>query len=50
MMVKEVYAKTILSNSKVYDYSLNPYIGCEHACTYCYAKFIKRYTVHKEKW
>lgn len=50
MIVKEVYAKTILSKSKVFDYSLNPYIGCEHGCTYCYAKFMKRFTGHKEKW
>jgi DNA repair photolyase len=50
MIVKEVYAKTILSKSKVLDYTINPYIGCEHGCTYCYARFIKRYTGHKEKW
>jgi DNA repair photolyase len=50
MIVKEVQAKTILSRSKVLDYSLNPYIGCEHSCTYCYARFMKRYTGHKEEW
>jgi hypothetical protein len=30
MIVDEVYAKTILSKSKVLDYSTNPYIGCMH--------------------
>jgi len=50
MIVKEVHAKTILSKSKVFDYSVNPYIGCEHSCTYCYARFMKRYTGHKEEW
>jgi DNA repair photolyase len=50
MIVREVLAKTILSKSKVFDYSVNPYIGCEHGCTYCYARFIKRYTGHKEQW
>jgi DNA repair photolyase len=50
MIVKEVHAKTILSKSKVFDYTINPYIGCEHGCTYCYARFMKRYTGHKEEW
>jgi DNA repair photolyase len=50
MIVKEVYAKTILSKSKISDYSINPYIGCEHGCTYCYARFMRRYTGHREAW
>ena len=50
MIVKEVFAKNILSKSKVFDYTINPYIGCEHACTYCYARFMKRFTGHKEEW
>jgi DNA repair photolyase len=50
MIVREVQAKTVLSCSKVFDYTVNPYIGCEHGCTYCYARFMKRYTGHKEPW
>jgi len=50
MIVKEVYAKTILSKSKVLDYTINPYTGCEHGCTYCYARFMKRFTSHTEEW
>jgi DNA repair photolyase len=50
MIAKEVYVKTILSKSKVSDYTINPYIGCEHGCTYCYARFMKRFTGHREKW
>ena len=50
MITKQVHAKSILSKSKVADYTINPYIGCEHACTYCYARFMKRYTGHKEEW
>jgi len=50
MIIEEVYAKTILSKSKVFDYTINPYIGCEHGCTYCYARFMKRFTGHKEEW
>ena len=50
MIIKEVHVKTILSKSKVSDYTINPYIGCEHGCTYCYARFMKRFTGHREKW
>ncbi len=50
MIVKEVSAKTILSRSKVSDYTINPYVGCEHNCTYCYARFMKRFTGHREPW
>lgn len=50
MIVKEITAKTFLSKSKVSDYTINPYIGCEHGCNYCYARFMKRFTGHKEPW
>jgi len=50
MIVKRIQAKSILSLSKVYDYVINPYIGCQHACSYCYARFMKRFSGHKEPW
>jgi DNA repair photolyase len=50
MIVREIYVKSILSKSKVFDYVINPYIGCQHGCTYCYAQFMKRFTRHKEPW
>jgi DNA repair photolyase len=50
MNVKEIQSKTILSISKVYDYVINPYVGCQHACNYCYARFIKKFSGHKEPW
>jgi len=50
MIVKEIKSKTILSASKIYDYVINPYVGCQHACSYCYARFIKKFTGHEEPW
>lgn len=50
MNICEIKAKSILSTSQVYDYALNPYVGCAHQCVYCYAKFMKRFTGHKERW
>ena len=50
MVIKEIQAKAILSVSQVYDYALNPYTGCTHACSYCYARFMKRFSGHKEPW
>jgi len=50
MVIREIKAKNILTKSKVYDWVLNPYIGCQHACTYCYARFMKKFTGHRESW
>ena len=52
MTVKEIEAKSVLtkSNLPVSDYSVNPYGGCAHACKYCYASFMKRFTGHTEPW
>jgi len=50
MVVREITAKSILSKSQVFDYALNAYVGCQHACVYCYAKFMKRFTGHHEPW
>ena len=50
LIVQEVRAKSILSRSKIYPYVVNPYTGCQHGCSYCYARFMKRVTGHKEPW
>lgn len=50
MNLKEIQSKTILSSSKIYDYAINPYVGCQHGCSYCYARFVKRFSGHKEPW
>lgn len=50
MIIKEVPAKSILSTSRVYPYVINPYTGCQHNCSYCYARFMKRFSGHREAW
>jgi len=50
MILREICAHSILSKSQVFDYVVNPYVGCQHGCTYCYARFMKRFTGHKEPW
>ena len=52
MIIQEIETKSVLtkSNLPVSDYSVNPYVGCEHACKYCYACFMKRFTNHPEPW
>ncbi len=50
MISKEIEVKTILSKSQIYEYALNAYVGCQHNCACCYAKFMKRFTGHTEPW
>jgi len=50
--VREVECRSILNKSRIpgLDYALNPYVGCEHACVYCFADFMRRFTGHREPW
>jgi DNA repair photolyase len=52
MIIKEVTAKNIITKSNLpsADFVINPYVGCSHACIYCYARFMKRFTNHEEDW
>ena len=50
MIIREIVSKSILSASKIHDYVVNPYVGCAHGCSYCYARYMKRFTGHKEPW
>ena len=52
MKIKEVEARSIIVKSGLPegDFVINPYTGCSHGCKYCYARFMKRFTGHKEPW
>lgn len=51
-VIQKIEAKSILSKSNlpVCEFSVNPYVGCPHACKYCYASFMKRFANHPEPW
>lgn len=51
-MLRETQARSILNKSGVpgIDYTINPYVGCQHACLYCYADFMGRFSGHREPW
>ena len=50
MVIKEIEGKDVMTktNLPVSDFAVNPYAGCTHACKYCYASFMKRFTNHPE--
>lgn len=52
MIIKEIKASSIITKSNIpsIDYVINPYVGCTHACAYCYARFMKKFTNHPEPW
>ena len=49
-VIRETECKSVLSKSKLADYAVNCYTGCLHACIYCYARYMKRFTGHAEPW
>jgi DNA repair photolyase len=52
VVVSEVRCSSVLNRSgiPVIDYAVNPYVGCTHACVYCYAIFMRRFALHPEEW
>jgi DNA repair photolyase len=49
LAVQEVACKSALTG-KGGSYRLNPYVGCEHACVYCYATYIARWRGEEGPW
>lgn len=53
MIINYREAKSIITKSNIpgIDFVINPYVGCQHGCIYCYAEFMIRFTGHKgDKW
>ena len=51
LKVTEIKAKGVLNKSRIFDYCINPYTGCQINCRYCYARlFMGRYSGHSEQW
>ncbi|MBR1418931.1 MAG: radical SAM protein, partial [Synergistaceae bacterium] len=52
MQIREIKVQSILTKTRlpIGGYAANPYVGCPHACKYCYASFMKRFTNHPEPW
>jgi DNA repair photolyase len=50
--IQEINVRTALTKTGIpgRKYCINPYVGCAHACRYCYATFMKRFTGHIEPW
>lgn len=48
--IKEKECKSVLCESGITDYCVNCYTGCLHACVYCYARFMRRFSGHREPW
>lgn len=48
MKINEVKTNNIITKSNIpgIDYVINPYVGCQHGCIYCYAEFMKRFAKH----
>jgi len=52
MKLREIQCKSALAKCGFPGggLAINPYVGCGHSCVYCYARFMKRFTGHTERW
>lgn len=53
LKIKEILCKSAIGKCGFPGggFCINPYVGCGHACVYCYSRFMRRFTGHsKEEW
>jgi len=50
MKVRETTCKTLLNKSNLADFTLNCYVGCNHGCLYCYARYMQKFKARPEGW
>lgn len=53
LQINKRIVSTLLTRTKIpsgADFVINPYVGCQHNCLYCYADFMKRFTNHPQPW
>jgi len=51
-VVRDVVCKSAMTRTGIagVEYAINPYTGCAHACVYCYASFMTRFSGHTDRW
>jgi radical SAM domain protein len=52
LKISKVKVRSVIGTSKIstFSHAINAYVGCPHACVYCYAKFMRRVSGHSEEW
>lgn len=52
LIINHIDVKSVVSKSGIsgQTYAINPYVGCQHACRYCYAQFMSHFSGHIEPW